>query len=1230
MKSMFSWSAAEKRLLLGFLAINIFWFVYLILVYYSSDPRLVVKRLQDQIATETRVLDRTKTTLSDVALEKWNAGPGAFAADGNIDGYRLYLNDSLVDWSDNNISFPRKLSFVHFEAPVWTIGPYTLLADTLEKGPYTLVLFKTIHQRLSVENGLAGGGFCLNFPGRHSVFLTSDPSSIPVTVAQKTIFRVYFPDSRLFWGINQWLVMVWMIFMVASVSLLALRLLRHVIPEAPLIRSIIQSIIVFLLWGIATLVFRMITVDLSGDLFRPLVFASGLMNPNVATLMVNVGFLLVVSLIWRRTDFSAETMALMSRRVALFGAVVLTAIGFRVMLHGFLLVINHAAVPLDTHRLSSFSLFSLLIYALLFVLFLCWFLPTVKFLATLKQQSIWLRHQLLIVFVLVTVSGGILVSSPANHLFWESLLAATVYIVIVFCTKQTVPSFVSSLPETLLIIGALAALLSVYVSVTGSAKELAVRQMLAENYLVNSRDQLAEGRLLKIREEIGEDSAFKEMVPDFARGRIDQSVLTEYLMKHYFGHYFKKFSVQFTYCLSGDVLFDAERGTKFPCDQFFMSKIPSAIFTVDSSGLWYLGFSSGYKGYMSRMALPAGDLSLSVYTELVPIAVSRGIGLSEVTSSQPLTAGRLLNVYSYARYSEKQLVSHAGEFPFWRDLPVQLNTDRHDTVFMDADWSHLMLRSPDKTILVISLPARSWFVVITLFSYIFLGFSFLLLLSLALMSLFLGRNLALGSFRIRFQGTVFLLIVFTLVAIGFSSVYFIIRLNERKNISLLSDKAHSILIELQHKLSDYEGLHRTDSLYLGDLTKKFAEVFFTDINLYDSSGFLLATSQPDAFSGNLLAPYMDATARKAMIGKKQSKFVHTEQLGDWTFLSAYLPFTNRNGDLLAYLNLPAFSRQEELRSEIGSFLITFINVYAVILLIAALTGLFIARVLTRPLQLVASHLSSVKLGSSNAKIRWQGSDELALLIVEYNRMLDELDSGAVELKIREREATWREMARQVAHEIRNPLTPLSLNVQYLKRSWRENPDDFGNRLDRFVDIMQEQIDMLNTIAGDFGKYGSLPKPTLAEVNLAVILEKGVALFSFSKIAISLRVTDAPVLIQSDAGLLQVVFNNLIKNAIQSVPDNREGRISIQLAGAGSDSVEISITDNGQGISISEYDKIFTPYFTTKTLGTGIGLHLASQIVEALGGKIWFESVEGQGTAFFVRLPVNGTTGSSIN
>jgi two-component system, NtrC family, nitrogen regulation sensor histidine kinase NtrY len=333
----------------------------------------------------------------------------------------------------------------------------------------------------------------------------------------------------------------------------------------------------------------------------------------------------------------------------------------------------------------------------------------------------------------------------------------------------------------------------------------------------------------------------------------------------------------------------------------------------------------------------------------------------------------------------------------------------------------------------------------------------------------------------------------------------------------------------------------------------------------------------------------------------------------------YTPLYDNGNQLSGFINLPYFARQNDLVNELSGIISGLVNVYVILFVISILAGLILSGYITRPLRLIQQQIANISLGRKNEKIVWQSHDEIGRLILEYNQMLVKLEQSASLLAQSERESAWREMAKQVAHEIKNPLTPMKLNLQYLQHLMKNDPADFREKFEKASAGIIEQIDTLANIANEFSHFAKLPVMQLQTVNLVEIINTAVQVFGNRQdILIRNRIEEPALLVRGDRDQCLRVFNNILTNAVQALEGINDPYIEIGRQKTGS-YVVVLIRDNGCGISDELKPKIFTPNFTTKSTGSGLGLAMVKSIMEGFGGRIWFSSEPGLGTIFHLEF-----------
>ena len=335
---------------------------------------------------------------------------------------------------------------------------------------------------------------------------------------------------------------------------------------------------------------------------------------------------------------------------------------------------------------------------------------------------------------------------------------------------------------------------------------------------------------------------------------------------------------------------------------------------------------------------------------------------------------------------------------------------------------------------------------------------------------------------------------------------------------------------------------------------------------------------------------------------------------------AYNLLQDISGKAIGILYVPYYEFEFVNYNELKSFSLKIGLVYFNIIIIATFFAYFLSRYITKPLFQISNKLKELNLTKSKDKIILnKPPKELAVLVDSYNLMIDQLENSALKLAQSERENAWREMAKQVAHEIKNPLTPMRLSIQSFQRNFNSNSDDKKKKIDEFSNTLIQQIDVMSSIANAFSDFAKMPEQNKELLNLNELIQSALDIFDSNFINF-ISESDF-ILVNLDKAQFIRIITNLVKNAIQSIPEKRTPVIDIYLF-ENSDNVIIKISDNGCGISEEIKDKVFEPKFTTKSSGMGLGLSIISSIVKSFNGKIEFESKKDIGTTFSLTFPKN--------
>jgi len=400
---------------------------------------------------------------------------------------------------------------------------------------------------------------------------------------------------------------------------------------------------------------------------------------------------------------------------------------------------------------------------------------------------------------------------------------------------------------------------------------------------------------------------------------------------------------------------------------------------------------------------------------------------------------------------------------------------------------------------------------------------------------------------------------------------------------------------------------------------QIADFYDTDIIFFNAKGEMVASSISKIFDEGIISKRMSPQTFYHLNILGESQYPGEENIALLNFQTACAPVFHNKKEVLGYIQLPYFSQKADLTEEITTIVAGFINLYVLLFILIGVIAFFISRNISWPLTRIQQRLAQTVLLGKNEPIVWQRDDEIGGLVRQYNAMIRQLEESAKKLAETEREGAWREIARQIAHEIKNPLTPMKLSIQHLQRAFKNNDANIGEKVDRTAKLLISQIDTLSELATEFSSFAKMPAPVFENLEVEPILHQIKDLYSLSSSAEIKLVCDVTRELYYDPSYLNRIVGNLVKNAIQAIPEDKNGIVEI-IAFEDNDKLIIRVKDNGKGISEDEGDKIFMPYFSTKITGIGLGLPIVKSMVETTKGRIHFESIKDEGTTFIIELP----------
>ncbi len=873
----------------------------------------------------------------------------------------------------------------------------------------------------------------------------------------------------------------------------------------------------------------------------------------------------------------------------------------------------------STFQFEAYDFLNLTVFSFVgYFILILWFSGLI---ILIDKSALWFKHVfksrfIISLFVLLCTAFTVILYLFDYHVDIVSII----FLIIIFWWWQVLRyKSVPGLTSLVVFVALFSAYATYFIRVKSFDKRVEQSKIIAIN-LAREQDPVAEVLLSDFIADVKHDTVVLDIL---TRDWLDYETLFGYIEKQYFSGYLQRYQFQLTLCNRYDSVWVNEDNRAYQCYSFFRRLINSKGVETNVKGLYLMRNNMGRVNYFLRLPFVFKQrfYNITLFFELVARPNVEVLGYPELLLEKPITPYGVPEAQNYAKYNQNRLVSYSGDFPYSFNRETYNLTQNEFSFFRADGYDHIVFNAPSSDTVIISHPTVDGFNILISFTYIYLFF----LIMLSLLLAFGNRYFRMINVQLTIKNkivTLMITILFvSLILVGGGTVIYTYLQFDKNQMNSLADKTRSVQIELEQNLGTISSIDQISENYIDNLLIRFSNIYFTDINIYDLNGKMKGTSRKEIFDRKLTGNQINATAFRELLINKRSRIVHKENIGKLEYYSAYIPLVNQKNQLLAYLNLPYFSKENLLRKELLQVLVAVINIYAVLVILSVMVAVYISNRFTRPLRQIQQRIKNIDLNKTIERIDYTGHDEVAELVLEYNRMSDALAESARLLAKSERESAWREMAKQVAHEIKNPLTPMKLSVQLLERSWVNNDTNFEQRLKNVTQTLIEQIDSLSNIASAFSKFAQMPASRTEKVNLNQRIINSIELFKeCANAKITFANSNQVVFVKGDNERLLQVFNNLIKNAIQAIPPKRNGQINIEIKTINKRAI-VSVCDNGIGVPNHLHEKLFQPNFTTKNSGTGLGLAIVKNIVEELEGKVWFTSNKKIGSTFFIELPV---------
>ncbi len=1144
--------------------------------------------------------------------------------------FQIFEKDSIVFWSDNKVII-QNLSEVEPGTSFQLLANGWYMVQKNKFQSRTILSLTSIHNDYAFENKFLINQFNERFDIPTFVQLSevSAPDEIEIlSINGEYLFSLDIDEFKLLNTPRYHFIFLWILIFISFFIVLHTIAKNLWAMKNYAFAAVIVIVIPFWLRWLM-LEFQLPPPFYSLKLFSPTVFASGYWLPSLGDLFINVLILLWIAMFYARNlsiapSISAKPIYKYLLTIVFFAVLYVLSENVHNVFRG--LVIN-SNISFDFTNIVSLNSYSLIGFIILSVAIWGYFLVCLALLRLFNSlgfsdfEKIWILTIGLLVCVFLKIVFD-------NFYVFFALVA--VFLVILdrnHVRGKTRLNF----PQTVLIVFLFSIIIASKLNRFLNYKEQAERYLLAQK-LESASDPVAEFLFTDIERSIQADALILNY---FKTKQLNREVLIDRLQKIYFSGYFSKYDTRVYEFFEEDInesenlLYDLAQ-TRRGADALFLKPVSDYFFQSENQ--------PGLQHYFGSVPIKLEGKTIgAIIFDLSSKFIEKNSAFPELLLDGNVRVNKENEAYSYAFYNNGLLVNTYGNYSYGiRNLDfINLSNLQGEQFVTHNGYNHLVYQPSVQSTIIVSKPKNSFFIEAAIFSYIFSLALFFTVIIFGLRSAlrFIEKNsynlryfrlkFLLSSSRIlfktRIQLSFTLAVVFSLIVVGWVTLENIKIQYKEEQTKLTLDRINLLEFAFNTEMVFDNKLMTGEDLAFNFLT--FSQTHGSDLNLYDANGKLINSTQPKLFDRGLLSNRINPKAAYEIFVLGKNEYIANERIGLLNFTSAYLPIRDSNNTILGFINFPYFANQAEYDNKISSFFNSLINVYAFLFVLIGFLAFFLANSITNPLKLLEQNFKITRIGK-NEPIPLDRNDEIGSLVKEYNNMLNELEISTQKLAETERETAWREMARQVAHEIKNPLTPLKLGVQHLERSWKDNDPNFKQKFEKFTQSFIQQIDSLSAIATEFSNFAQMPETQKETLDIVALIDQVATIFKQSglvEITIHASTKDK-LIVFADKDQLLRSFNNLLKNASQAIPDNVSGKINIHLKKE-NQTLFITIRDNGSGIPLEIQHKIFQPNFTTKSSGMGLGLAFVKNAIQNAGGSIKFESIIGRGTTFHISLPL---------
>jgi len=1164
--------------------------------------------------------------------------------------YYVLRDSTLLVWSDYHYVFDQKMLSVNPDGQQFfknQQGEFLLLTQskTANGARYRLFVLLPLRSTINKNKGAVDSGYNANIFPVPPLSLNPQTGGSPVLDLQgKVLFRIIPPDtsvysSRFIPPLSFWLALLAM-FLLGVHAVLSVRNFRN---RHRFGIGLALLLAVIVLVRLLTLRFSIPLTFNEGTVFNPQHYDGSSLAPSSGDLLINCLCVLLILIYVNSIYFRTTTYRRLTRSDGAFQSVfslLLLLIGYVAYYICYLELTSlyeKSPSTLDITQSIDFNALKVATLAVFVTLSAIYFMVAhllVSLYVRLNPNRLPGLSILLVSALLAALASWFL----DINLEWIFLVHLT-YTAVLYVTRLPRSFYGFRYPTTIYyFFGALVcAVMTTYVAEKQEAQKDFINKKEFGSQLVGDNDLYTEFLLGKTQDSLKADS---ELLTLFSgQGLLAREIIRQRVKDIYLTEYLNQYEVEvLPFDKTGKPLdsIDIARDYAYYLAQYaqktfatanssvFLTTDALAPTTIDTNATRSPSSMVGHrKNYLSfiRLGTPERPIGFIVLNLLqrrqTPLGRYPELLLDERFIQAPET-----REYSYAIYEKGRQIYSSGVYNFEQKFP--LASLESPKVFEDGlifnHYRHVGQMGMRDRIIVVSSKVWGWRGLLANFSFLYLVLVVVVSLAISSHALRYGLMGLPLTYSTKIQVMLNAAFILPLLIV----LFFVLRVisdNYLKNQQNgLLDNSRNLSASVQGLLDDYEQ-SRMSQAYFEQQIQQIARDADLDINLYDTTGRMIMSSKPLIYQSGLVSELINPLARKLIIEQKETQALLEESLGSNEYSTAYTSLKSYDQQMLGVLSIPYFDAKPNLDRQIIDVVDSVLIVFTLMLLLFLFVSYLAANLLIDPLRALSRKISNTNLDQLNEPLPWHSNDEIGTLIRKYNKMLSNLDQSKQTLSSNEKQSAWREMAKQVAHEIKNPLTPMKLTLQQLQRTIRRDDPDALAKVNRAMESIIEQIDNIGFIAQSFSDIAKMPPPQNEVFEVTELLNTAYELYSNDKnLALSRDIAPGPLYVSGDRQQFGASINNLLINAQQSVPESRKAEIVLKLY-QHNEAVMVEVRDNGSGIPQNIRSRVFLPNFTTREGGTGLGLAMAKRIIEYAGGSIWFETEEGAGTTFFLSMPL---------